>query len=502
MTSQLHLINTASSPQSNVLIVGGGPTGLAVALMLANRGWTNITVLEKRRANYSEPEKSFNYLIDGRGQKFTDLLGLTQVLSEVGVPNRKFSITRISPKGDRKTSTLSFGDSGRKTPYWLPRKVFVQLLYAEIERRWQDSITVVFDAQCTEINRIATEEGLQTLEVLAQIAQDEVKRFEPFFLIGCDGIQSIVRNTLNQWEPDRFEMKQFPSPSSGLKYKVLSLPPNFPLDAQHQDHAVSTMSYAVRGVQRERSRSFSLGLLPIRDQTAPRSANLINYADHPIWDLKTGEQVLQFLEQNVPQLPMREILSLDEAERFARSNGGVFPVPQFCPRLHFLLEQQTAEPIRAGVLLLGDAIHCFPPDIGQGVNAALEDVVVLNDSLCQSQDNLAQALPQYETARSPDVEAVTRLAQIAAPWQYNQNRLRSRLWAIQVFLRFGISRLLPGVSPPAFFLLQNHQLSYAEIWQQEQQGSQGFKVVSLILISGLLAFGLIFLITSLQRTSF
>lgn len=69
-------------PHDNALVVGGGPAGLATALMLAHRGWTNITVLEKRTAaDYDEPDKSFNYLIDGRGQKLTDLLGLTELLS-------------------------------------------------------------------------------------------------------------------------------------------------------------------------------------------------------------------------------------------------------------------------------------------------------------------------------------------------------------------------------------------------------------------------------------
>jgi alkyl hydroperoxide reductase subunit AhpF len=57
----------------NVLIVGGDPAGLAATLMLAKRGWKNITILEKRPApDYYEPDKSFNYLIDGRGQKLTD----------------------------------------------------------------------------------------------------------------------------------------------------------------------------------------------------------------------------------------------------------------------------------------------------------------------------------------------------------------------------------------------------------------------------------------------
>ena len=57
----------------NAVIVGGGPAGFATALMLAKRGWHQITVLEKRpSADFYEPDKSFNYLIDGRGQKFTD----------------------------------------------------------------------------------------------------------------------------------------------------------------------------------------------------------------------------------------------------------------------------------------------------------------------------------------------------------------------------------------------------------------------------------------------
>jgi hypothetical protein len=107
--------------------------------------------------------------------------------------------------------------------------------------------------------------------------------------------------------------------------------------------------------------------------------------------------------------------------------------------------------------------------------------------LCRCQDNLVQALPQYETIRAKDVSAVVRLAQIAAPWQYNQNRLQGRLWLVQFLLRLGISRLFPVISPPAFFLLQNHQLSYEEIWNREQRGSRMLKVLSLIVVGGLLA---------------
>ncbi|BBD69309.1 hypothetical protein NIES4072_33650 [Nostoc commune NIES-4072] len=83
----------------------GGPSGLATALMLAKRGWINITVLEQRvTADYYEPDKSFNYQIDGRGQKFIDFLGLTDKLSEISVPSTEFLLTNfggLSPQQDR-----------------------------------------------------------------------------------------------------------------------------------------------------------------------------------------------------------------------------------------------------------------------------------------------------------------------------------------------------------------------------------------------------------------
>ena len=116
-----------SAARCNVLIVGGGSAGLAAALMLAKRGWTDITVLEKRMtADDYEPDKSFNYLIDARGQQFTDLLGLSEQLSEISVPAAEFQITRIQANGDRKTIKQSFSDP--KSAYWLFRSTFLQFL--------------------------------------------------------------------------------------------------------------------------------------------------------------------------------------------------------------------------------------------------------------------------------------------------------------------------------------------------------------------------------------
>ncbi|MDJ0515329.1 MAG: NAD(P)/FAD-dependent oxidoreductase [Trichodesmium sp. MO_231.B1] len=469
----------------NAVIVGGGPAGFATALMLAKRGWHQITVLEKRpAADFYEPDKSFNYLIDGRGQKFIDLLGLTEKLAKISVPNTEFYLTEIKADGNRKTSKLPIVDPNRKTAYWLQRRAFLQLLFQEIEENWQNQITTLFNTKCLEINN---KDG--KLKIIAQGINNQTNyEFQPDLLVGCDGINSLVRQTLDKWDnsgTDKFKMQFFPSASSGLKYKVLTLLPNFPLDFNNSEQAVCTMAYAIRGAFSDSQYSLSLGILPFADPNEPRTANIIRRPEHEIWKLQDGEKLSEFLEKAFPQLPINEIVLSEEKERFAKSEGGYFPIPQYCSGLHFLLSNTDNY---SGVVLLGDAVHCFPPDIGQGVNSALEDVFIFNQALTQTNDIISNALPLFESLRSPDIKPLIRLSQTAFPWQYNQDILGKRLWSINFFIRLLLSRILPFIfAPPAFIMIQNHKLSYREIWFMAQRTTIYIYVLGMVLILGSLA---------------
>ena len=67
---------TNKSPRGkSAVIIGGGPVGLAASLMLEKCGWSDITIVEKRSEEAFENTKAYMYLIDGRGQKITKVLG-------------------------------------------------------------------------------------------------------------------------------------------------------------------------------------------------------------------------------------------------------------------------------------------------------------------------------------------------------------------------------------------------------------------------------------------
>ncbi|MEH2245042.1 FAD-dependent oxidoreductase [Nostoc sp.] len=298
--------------------------------------------------------------------------------------------------------------------------------------------------------------------------------FIPTLIVGCDGLNSIVRETLHQMEGQShsFEMQKFPSPSSDLKYKILTLPPQFPLSESEGDLAQITMAYAIRSTFKGRKKAISLGLLPFKNPHKPRTANIITYPDHQIWQLETKEEVKEFLKQAFPQLPLEKIISPEEIARFTSSHGGKFPIPQYCSGLYKIWGKPEDNQGTA-VILLGDAVHCFPPDIGQGVNSALEDVYQIHEILAATQDNLSQALPRYESLRQPDIKALIRLAQISYPWQYNQDLLQKRLWSLNFFGRLLLNRLFPFLfNPHSFLLIQNHELSYSEILAKSNRTTQ------------------------------
>jgi len=124
--------------------------------------------------------------------------------------------------------------------------------------------------------------------------------------------------------------------------------------------------------------------------------------------------------------------------------------------------------------LVGDALHAFPPDLGQGVNSALCDVLALGDCFKDDPDDtvtIPMALKRYERKNGPETRALVALARCGAPYQYNQPSLLMRfgktLWTVNVAFRLLLNKITGGVSPkPAVIQMMNPSLSFRQIMRR------------------------------------
>jgi kynurenine 3-monooxygenase len=206
-------------------------------------------------------------------------------------------------------------------------------------------------------------------------------------------------------------MKQYQSPATGLRIKVLQLPPQFEISNVSSTYVTKGhFIYAIRGRHKKPKEYINLGLLPLRDNSSLRPANVITRPNHILWTLQTGREVKEWFRNSFPRLNFTSLVPEEEWDRFARAQGSRFPHCQYSNGVAL-----SSLDRRSGVALVGDAIHSFPPDIGQGINAGLADVIALDKALqsvnfpsCKKQLNsghslLGDALHKYECDRLKEV---------------------------------------------------------------------------------------------------
>ena len=62
---------------------------------------------------------------------------------------------------------------------------------------------------------------------------------------------------------------------------------------------------------------------------AARSAVFVRMPNHPIWSIKTGKEMKEYLAKNVPQMNFDTLTTDAEMEEFATATPGAFPRPQY-----------------------------------------------------------------------------------------------------------------------------------------------------------------------------
>jgi 2-polyprenyl-6-methoxyphenol hydroxylase-like FAD-dependent oxidoreductase len=494
------------------VIVGGGPVGLATALTMSSPPHCfNVTVLEKTSdaefVGMYDPTKAYLYNINPRGlqwiRPFPAVLrrvlnlgyspesGLGKIMRVPGDPGNP-----IAPSKDVAIAgNVTFDPSSRSV--WIPRHLMVELMMTTCVEHdeWRRSAGSNSSSGSISIglgkafaSMLSREDGS-----LCVSCQDG-STYEADLVVGADGINSAVREFLadsssptNQTQPASwlhasprsFRVQSYRSPSSGLRLKSLQLPGDFcvPNTTESRIQSEGTSLIVMESVNKGPD-SLSLGLLPIKNEQFVRPANVITRPDHKVWSITDGPTMKKWFEASFPRLPWDEWVNASEWQRFAQTPGITYPEPQFSRG-----SVAVAPMEQTGVVLVGDACHAFPPDIGQGINSGLQDVVAL-DRVLQGKDirtgdsspgtapTLGQALRIYQRNRGPEHRALIRVARFGAPYQFRQawsrDRVGRKLWFANFLMRVLLNKLTLGlVPPPAAVLMSDSNIfSFREVMRR------------------------------------
>lgn len=466
---------------AHAVIVGGGPAGLATMLLLRARGLAErITVLERsspRTERPMAPVREFAYLLDWRGARLLDALpGLRARVEAAAEPLKPSVMHMFAPDGARTRFDMQTDSAGMEGLYrllcWTRRSALLDAFEAHFEAgraaRSACEVAVLRGVSCRDVR---FSDGLRPIRV-AYVDGDGVEvTLEADLLVGADGLRSVVRGALQrEFEAGKvaasgsgpgFAMEMWASPAVGLLYKSLRIPSGkvYMSDRQCDEPEVemTRSAYIFRGKSSFMSRrpTFNLACLPVGPLTSfGRLGTVVLKPGHPLWRIRDAEACYTAFEAALPQLDVRRMIPPEEMQRFAAADAAAFPPIQRAGGF-------VAHVGSGAVALVGDAVHCFPPDMGQGVNCSLEDVVELCDGL--EREGLHGGVDFYQRRRDGDIRSLMRIMRLAHPFQYQQSMLGLTLYYANRTLRTKLWKLAPTFFKPQITVLMSRKYSYSEI---------------------------------------
>ena len=142
------------------------------------------------------------------------------------------------------------------------------------------------------------------------------------------------------------------------------------------------------------------------------------------------------------------------------------------------------------VVLLGDAAHAVVPFYGQGMNAAFEDVLVLNQCMERCKPDWRLAFGEYERLRKPNADALADLA--IGNFVEMRDKTGSKVFLMKKKGEKLLAKLLPGIYVPLYTMVSFTRTPYAEAVKRAKQQIRWLVAAStvgllLVLILGFLS---------------
>ena len=134
------------------------------------------------------------------------------------------------------------------------------------------------------------------------------------------------------------------------------------------------------------------------------------------------------------------------------------------------------------VALVGDAAHAVVPFYGQGMNAAFEDCVVLDECLAEFPDNRERAFAEYFSRRKENADALADLA--VHNFIEMRDKTASKTFRAKKKLDHLLEGLLPGIYLPLYTMVTFTRIPYAEAARRARRQD---RIVYAGLVAGIMA---------------
>ena len=381
---------TTRESQTPVLVVGGGPVGLTLAMDLASRG-VAVTLVERRGRGEPPPPKCNH--TSARSMEIFRRLGVAQKLRDSGLPADypndvvyRTSMTGIELaripipcRRDRYTAT------GGPDTWWPTPEPPHRINQIYLEPVLTEHAAAMPDV--TLLNRTAVEDiargGDGAVATLRDLDRGRTRRIDCRYLVGCDGGHSLVRRHIGA----RLQ-------GTAIVQRVQSTFIRAPQLLGMVNGKHSWVNFALN---------------------PRRSGNVMAIDGREIWI------VFNYLREDETNF---DAVDRDWALRTILGVGPEFQY-EVISKEDWIGRRLVADKFRDGpIFICGDAAHLWVPYAGYGMNAGIADAANLGWLLAAALKGWAPPaiLDAYQTERLPITEQVSHFAMNHAHAMIRQRR--------------------------------------------------------------------------------
>jgi kynurenine 3-monooxygenase len=428
------------------VLVGSGLAGGLLAAYLGRRGY-EVDLYERR----SDPRegnivggRSINLAISTRGIHALEHIGIADEALRHAIPMRGRMI-------HDKSGGLHFA------PYDVdPKKCINSIgrasLNAAVIQAAQryPNVRVNFNHKCTDVDLNEAACHLETETGKLTARGDAV--------IGVDGAFSAVRASMQQ----RIENFQYDESYLAHGYKELTIPPAPDGSWQIEKNALHIWP----------RKSFMMIALPNPDGSFTCTLFWEFEGPRSFATIRTDEDVRRFFNEEFPDaVPLMPTL----LEDFKNNSTGSLVTVRCAPWYY-----------RDKVCLLGDAAHAVVPFYGQGMNAAFEDCVVLDECLENFANDRERAFADYFERRKENADALADLA--IGNFIEMRDKTASKVFRAKKKLDHLLEAALPGVYLPLYTMVTFTRVPYAQAARRARlQDRILYAVLAALVLIGILA---------------